>query len=189
MAGNLYERAAIVGGPAVYLQAGERFEDDGNERKALEYFRKAADGGCYFGFALAATIYYGDRNYADEARCWRKFVDSYVRDTSPKKAEANTSTAFHSPLRYFSEWYLHGRFHVSGVPMADYASMQIDEGEPLQEWRRYLQRGKPDDSFIAPIAAELLKDLNKEGEDSFIMMLGDATHVRVYLKRLKLNSV
>jgi len=183
LAAPLYEKAASIGGSAVYLEAGERYEDDGNERKAIEYYRKAADGGCYIGFALAATVYYGQRNYSDEARCWKKFVDAYVRDGNSRKAEPCSLNSFRRPLRYFGGWYLHGRFLPDGTPVTEYAQAQIDAGEPLKEWKRYLDRGDLNDKLLLPIASELLAEMDQDSSFSG-MVLGDTTALRNHLRSL-----
>jgi hypothetical protein len=180
LARKLYDQAAMVGGPSVYLEAGERFEDDGHEDLALKYFRKAADGGCSMGFARLASFYYGANNSADEARSWRKFVDAYVRDSSPNKGLASSSNGFCSPLTYFCDWYFAGRFHASGVSMAEFAQTQIVNGGPEKEWIQYVRRGQPDDSLVSCIAGDLLTKIEREEVTSLnvnAILIG-------YLKRL-----
>lgn len=135
------------------------------------------------GFALAATVYYGQRNYSDEARCWKKFVDAYVRDENSRKAEPCSLNSFRRPLRYFGGWYLHGRFLPDGTPVTEYAQAQIDAGEPLKEWKRYLDRGDLNDKLLLPIASELLAEMDQDSSFSG-MVLGDTTVLRNHLRSL-----
>lgn len=69
-------------------------------------------------WASLAYAYYDQNNFPDEVRCWRKFIDAFVRDPNPDKKEASAANAFQRPLIYFAQHYFESRIRIDGVSMA-----------------------------------------------------------------------
>lgn len=162
-AAPLYDKAAAAGGPAIYIEAGDRFSDDDDEKSAIGFYRKAAIAGYYFGYAKMAVSYWTLQNFSDEHRCWVKFVDAFEQDSDHSKLASQRE-----PLLYFIEWYFVGRFHANGQSMVDYARGRIedDDVDDGTNWMEYLKRGGINESLISRIKDALLKVLDDTGEES-----------------------
>lgn len=62
----------------------------------------------------------------------------------------------------------------------------ITAGFPAKDWQAFIDRGDANPYLIAPIASELLEELNGKQED--IWFENDAVHIRAFLERLIKNG-